>query len=366
MPRAPKPTSSQHRTTPYPVTTPTTLAPSTMASHHTSPQDRHAAQTWTPENDELLMRARQQGLNWQPIASKYFPDKTSNACRKRHERLMEKRNNADNWDGVKMDKLSKAYLELREQMWKILADRVGEKWQSVEAKVYHPTNEPKTITSAANMSSSAWRKVSRLSRLQVAQPHGAKQTITVTSTPTRSAPDHIKTKKTALTTAALAPTTIHSAIATPSDREETTSSKHLTLLVASPIIRLHTAPTIHSATLPLHCQDIHPQRRPHPNFLLFLSNRRPFRASVLPLACQACQVSQLFYITHRTIHRLLRRTSTVTTWTLCSEFFYQGYLFRLLTFLHFLPFLQSYSRGACDDMKRTIFLRSCTIRDVGV
>ena len=85
------------------------------------------------------MRARQQGLNWQPIASKYFPDKTANACRKRHERLMEKRNSADNWDGVKMDILSKAYLDLREQMWKLLADRVGEKWQNVEAKVRRPT-----------------------------------------------------------------------------------------------------------------------------------------------------------------------------------------------------------------------------------
>lgn len=143
MPRAPKPTTRQQRSTPYSVTTSTTLAPSPMASHlpspHTSASDRHAAQSWTSENDELLMRARQQGLNWQPIALKYFPDKTANACRKRHERLMEKRNSADNWDGVKLDLLSKAYIELREQMWKILADRVGEKWQNVEAKVSHRT-----------------------------------------------------------------------------------------------------------------------------------------------------------------------------------------------------------------------------------
>ncbi|CAD6564487.1 MAG: hypothetical protein ASARMPREDX12_002683 [Alectoria sarmentosa] len=109
-----------------------------MASHHTSPQtsasDRHASQSWPPENDELLMRARQQGLNWQPIASQYFPDKTANACRKRHERLMEKRNSADNWDGVKIEILAKAYVDVREQMWKLLAERVGEKWQNVEAK----------------------------------------------------------------------------------------------------------------------------------------------------------------------------------------------------------------------------------------
>lgn len=85
------------------------------------------------------MRARQQGLNWQPIASQYFPDKTANACRKRHERLMEKRNSADNWDGVKIEALAKAYVDIREQMWKLLADRLGEKWQNVEAKVCHPT-----------------------------------------------------------------------------------------------------------------------------------------------------------------------------------------------------------------------------------
>ena len=81
------------------------------------------------------MRARQQGLNWQPIATNYFPDKTANACRKRHERLMDKRNNADDWEGVKMEALAKAYVEVREQMWKLLGDRVGEKWETVEAKV---------------------------------------------------------------------------------------------------------------------------------------------------------------------------------------------------------------------------------------
>ncbi|MCJ1455961.1 hypothetical protein MMC28_006318 [Mycoblastus sanguinarius] len=96
--------------------------------------DRHASQSWPPENDELLMRARQQGLNWQPIATNYFPDKTANACRKRHERLMDKRNNADDWEGVKMEALAKAYVEVREQMWKLLGDRVGEKWETVEAK----------------------------------------------------------------------------------------------------------------------------------------------------------------------------------------------------------------------------------------
>lgn len=81
------------------------------------------------------MHARQKGLNWQPIASKYFPNKTPNACRKRHERLMEKRNSADNWNGVKIEQLARAYVEVREEMWEVLAKSVGEKWQDVEKKV---------------------------------------------------------------------------------------------------------------------------------------------------------------------------------------------------------------------------------------
>ena len=97
-----------------------------------TPKPKSQPPRWSSEDDELLMRARREGLNWQPIASKYFPDKSANACRKRHERLME---NADNMDAIDVDKLSKAYLDSREDMWKLLADRVGEDWQAVEAKV---------------------------------------------------------------------------------------------------------------------------------------------------------------------------------------------------------------------------------------
>ena len=144
MPKAAsRPTNTSHRTTPYPITTTASLAPSTMAPRGTSPpasgSDRHASQSWPPENDQLLMDARQRGMNWQPIATSHFPDKTANACRKRHERLMEKRNANENWEGVKMETLARAYVDVREQMWKILADRVGEKWQTVEQKVrFHP------------------------------------------------------------------------------------------------------------------------------------------------------------------------------------------------------------------------------------
>ena len=70
---------------------------------------------------------------------------------------MEKRNPAE------IEALAKAYVDVREQMWKLLADRVGEKWQDVEAKVYHPTcNCPKcTVTDKC---SSPWRMASRTYR----------------------------------------------------------------------------------------------------------------------------------------------------------------------------------------------------------
>ena len=50
---------------------------------------------------------------------------------------MDKRSQQDDWNGVKVETLAKAYIDVREQMWKMLADRVGERWQVVEGKVCH-------------------------------------------------------------------------------------------------------------------------------------------------------------------------------------------------------------------------------------
>ena len=89
---------------------------------------------WSAQDDETLIQARTQGLNWNQIAPKHFPQKSPNACRKRHERLME-RINAAQWDGVKLEVLAQAYMEVRRDMWSILATRVGEKSQLLETKV---------------------------------------------------------------------------------------------------------------------------------------------------------------------------------------------------------------------------------------
>ncbi|RAL63302.1 hypothetical protein DID88_004378 [Monilinia fructigena] len=97
------------------------------------PSIRPSSGAWTPIDDRTLIAARKQGLNWQPIQATYFPNKSANACRKRHERLME-RKNSDDWDNVKSETLAKHYMDMRKEIWSGLAAATGEKWTVVEQK----------------------------------------------------------------------------------------------------------------------------------------------------------------------------------------------------------------------------------------
>lgn len=93
-----------------------------------------ATAIWSAADDAVLLRARASGLNWQPIAARHFPNKTANACRKRHERLVERRQ-AEDWDTQKLELLAQEYMICRRQMWETLAAKLGERWNVVEAKV---------------------------------------------------------------------------------------------------------------------------------------------------------------------------------------------------------------------------------------
>lgn len=95
---------------------------------------RPSSGAWSQQDDQNLLTARQQGLNWAQIQSRYFPNKSPNACRKRHERLLERRG-ADDWDARKLEQLAKDYMSMRREIWQGLAARTGEKWSVVEAKV---------------------------------------------------------------------------------------------------------------------------------------------------------------------------------------------------------------------------------------
>jgi hypothetical protein len=100
---------------------------------------RASSGAWTPQDDQTLMEARARGLNWGPIQQAYFPTKTPNACRKRHERLMEKRS-ADDWDSMKKENVAKQYMSMRREMWSPLAAQTGEKWKFVEEMVCSPSH----------------------------------------------------------------------------------------------------------------------------------------------------------------------------------------------------------------------------------
>jgi hypothetical protein len=100
----------------------------------TSAAGQRNAAIWSTADDEVLLQARASGLNWQPIASRHFPNKTANACRKRHERLVERRH-VEDWDTHKLELLAQEYMACRKEMWEVLASRLGERWGVIEAKV---------------------------------------------------------------------------------------------------------------------------------------------------------------------------------------------------------------------------------------
>jgi hypothetical protein len=89
---------------------------------------------WTTEEDEILCDYRSRGFGWAQIQEKYFPGKSANACRKRHERLMTQRRSTC-WDESRLKSLAVGYRQMREQIWGPLADMLGEKWEHVEKVV---------------------------------------------------------------------------------------------------------------------------------------------------------------------------------------------------------------------------------------
>ncbi|RDW94515.1 hypothetical protein BP5796_00278 [Coleophoma crateriformis] len=90
--------------------------------------------TWSPEDDKKLMAARADGLSWDILASRFFPQRSSNACRKRHTRLLRAKATNEDWDKSKWEKLAKAYMGMRKEIWSGLAKETGEGWETIEQK----------------------------------------------------------------------------------------------------------------------------------------------------------------------------------------------------------------------------------------
>ena len=93
--------------------------------------------TWTADDDTTLIQARTGGQNWADLQRTHFPSKTSNACRKRYERLVERRGIHDH-GGRRVEMVASEYMNMRRETWSGLADRVGMRWEVVEALVRIP------------------------------------------------------------------------------------------------------------------------------------------------------------------------------------------------------------------------------------
>ena len=100
--------------------------------HHL--QHNVSGQGWTDGEDQLLVEAKKKGLQWNAISEQYFTGKSGNACRKRHERILQ-RSRAE-WPEDKLERLATTYMSMREQIWTRIADELGEsRWERVENMV---------------------------------------------------------------------------------------------------------------------------------------------------------------------------------------------------------------------------------------
>ncbi|KAL1843985.1 hypothetical protein VTJ49DRAFT_6389 [Mycothermus thermophilus] len=125
-------------------------------------QHRASSGAWNQQDDTTLLQLRAMGKNWNQIQREAFPGKTGNACRKRHERLMERRGQND-FDNRKLERLCKEYMSMRKEIWQGLASRCGEKWNVVEMQCM--SNGLKNIQSHA-------RAYARRERLESGQSLG--------------------------------------------------------------------------------------------------------------------------------------------------------------------------------------------------
>ncbi|KAL5400097.1 hypothetical protein PMIN03_012577 [Paraphaeosphaeria minitans] len=84
---------------------------------------------WTPEEDNLTIELRGQGMKWDDIA-KRLPGRSSISCRLRYQNYLEKR---AVWDEEKKDKLGRLYARFKDQMWQKVATEMGIPWRSAES-----------------------------------------------------------------------------------------------------------------------------------------------------------------------------------------------------------------------------------------
>ena len=128
-----------------------------------TPQLHHPDQSapWTTHDDEVLTNAKAAGLGWNDIHQRYFPAKSGNACRKRHERLMQRIRRTD-WDDDRIERVLAEYNRggVREDFWSSIASRVGERWEDCEREVLRqvpfPYESPQAVATDSRLETRNW------------------------------------------------------------------------------------------------------------------------------------------------------------------------------------------------------------------
>lgn len=87
---------------------------------------------WSTTDDELLLRTKASGKKWVEI-SPMFQGKTSNACRKRHARLVT--HAQIEWDEFKERDLAVEFVNAKVGFFKMIAGNLKLEWRQVEKKV---------------------------------------------------------------------------------------------------------------------------------------------------------------------------------------------------------------------------------------
>ena len=90
-------------------------SPPAAVSAHSPTDYSPRVSAWSTEDDRKLKAARAQGLNWGPIAAKYFPTMSANKCRIRHELLIERKQKVDS-ERNKLEDLATAHKEVRQEI----------------------------------------------------------------------------------------------------------------------------------------------------------------------------------------------------------------------------------------------------------
>ena len=113
---------------------------------------------WTSAEDSALIDAKSQGLGWNEIHHRFFPNKSGNACRKRHERLMVKIRTTE-WSDIRIQNVMNAYNSpgVREHFWRRIAEPYGERWEDVEKVVCQQQSRSKHNLTKSSASSKASR-----------------------------------------------------------------------------------------------------------------------------------------------------------------------------------------------------------------